>query len=103
MRANKKLCLHTLREFCASKYYEIGQVIRGGKSRDRAWRGEYAKSNHYYQKPSRRVGRAHFAQQNKTAFLLIVYKVFQFIGVNYGGREGDRPSARVRLESASEI
>ena len=28
-----------------------------------------------------------FAQQNKTAFLVIVYKMFQFIVANYGDRE----------------
>ena len=30
------------------------------------------------------MGEAPFAQQNKTAFLLYRYKVFQFIGVDYG-------------------
>ena len=35
------------------------------------------------------MGGAHFDQQNKTAFLCIVYKLLQFIGVDYGDREAD--------------
>ena len=64
------------------------------KSWDRAWRGEYVNSNKYFQRPNGQVGRAHFAQQNKTVFLLIVYEIFHFIGVDYGGREADWPSDR---------
>ena len=62
---------------------------------------QYAKSNQYYQRL--RVGGAHFAQQNKTAFLLNRYIVFRFIGVDYEGCEADRPSAGARREAASTI
>ena len=39
-----------------------------------------------------RVGGTYFAQQNKTAIPLIVYKAFQFIFVDYGDRKSDSPS-----------
>ena len=39
------------------------------------------------------LGEAHFGQQTKTAFLLITYKAFQYIGVNYGNHNADRPFA----------
>ena len=37
------------------------------------------------------MGGVHFAQQNNTALLLNRYNVFQFIGVDHGGREVDGP------------
>ena len=38
-----------------------------------------------------RMSEAHFAQQNKTTFLLNCYKVFQFIGVGYGAAKRTGP------------
>ena len=44
-----------------------------------------------------RVGGAHFAQQNKTVFLLNRDNVFQLIGVDYGGPAGARREAASNL------
>ena len=42
--------------------------------------------NPIYQGPKVQVGGAHFGQHDKTALLSIVYKMFQFISVDYGDR-----------------
>ena len=81
--------------------HKAGQILRvGGNSLVQTCRGENAKSNQYYQRPKGRVGRAYLAQQNKIAFLLIVYKVFPFIGVDHSDLKADRPSTGARRKAA---
>lgn len=46
------------------------------------------------------MGGAHFAQQNETDFIVIVYQVFQFIDVDYGDCEVDMPCAGATREVA---